>query len=232
MCTADEHAKEARQLLAGTLHGVLSTHSLEHPGFPFGTLVPYVIGHDGLPLLLLSHLSQHTKNVDADPRCGLVVVESGNGDIQQLSRLSAVGKLLPDSDAADAGRYFRYFPHARSYYEQLGFRFYRYHPVRFHWNAGFATARWFANERIILPNPLSGEEQAGIIQHMNSDHQRALRAYLDNVAGSGSEKVVEMLGIDAEGIDVRFGDRMHRITLPRSIQTPTDARDVLVEMAT
>lgn len=231
MNSGDEQARLAHELLAGTLHGVLSTHSLEHPGFPFGTLVPYVIDQDGLPLMLLSHLSQHTRNVDADPRSGLLIVERGEGDIQQLSRLSAVGELMPVEDPNDAERYFRYFPHTRSYFEQLAFRFYRYRALRFHWNAGFATARWFGSDRITLPNPLSPEEQAGVLEHMNSDHQSALRSYLTGVSAAHAGEEIEMLGIDARGFDLRSGEQMYRIAFPRAFATLADARKVLVEMA-
>ena len=132
MKSADDQAHAARQVLAGTFHGVLSTHSLEHEGYPFGSVVPYALDQDGLPLLLLSHFAQHTKNLDADGRCGLTVVESGAGDVQGRGRLSTVDDVTPSDPGADSERYFRYFPHAGMYFEQLGFRFYRFTPLRFH----------------------------------------------------------------------------------------------------
>ena len=231
MSNGNEQAQHARQLLAGRLHGVLSTHSLEHAGYPFGTLVPYVLGQDGLPVLLLSHLSQHTKNIDADPRCGLIVVAEGDGDVQQLARLSAVGNLAGDTGHADAERYFRYFPASRDYFEQLGFRFYRFEPLRFHWNAGFATARWFGSDRISAPNPLSDEAQTRIIGHMNQDHDDALRGYCRDAGIQAGDAPVTMVGIDAEGIDLRCGDRLVRAALPFTIDNADDARRALVEMA-
>ncbi|MDJ0741176.1 MAG: DUF2470 domain-containing protein [Gammaproteobacteria bacterium] len=233
MSSAEQQAAGARQLLAGTLHGVLSTHSLEHPGFPFGSLVPYVIGNDGLPVMLLSHLSQHTKNVDVDPRCGLVVIESGSGDIQQLGRLSGIGELRAEGRCDDAERYFRYFPASRSYHEQLGFRFYRFRPQRFHWNGGFATARWFGNDRIVMPNPLTDDVQQRIVTHMNADHAAALAGYLEDVGEHGAtpDATVEMVGIDAEGIDIRVADRIVRIALPEPINDADSAREALVRMA-
>lgn len=230
MTQRDDHARTARALLAGRLHGVLSTHSLEHEGYPFGTLVPYILGQDGQPLVLLSHLSQHTKNIDADPRCGLVVIEDGDGDVQQFGRLSAVGTLAPCDDP-DAERYFRYYPAARDYFEHLGFRFYAFAPLRFHWNGGFATARWFANDRLIRANPLTPEQQLRVITHMNSDHADALRAYLVDSIDLPESATALMVGVDADGIDLRVGDRLYRVGLPREIASPDEAREVLVEMA-
>lgn len=53
--------------------GVLSTHSQAHPGYPFGSVVPYCLDNVGFPLLLLSHLAQHTRNLMAEPRCALTL---------------------------------------------------------------------------------------------------------------------------------------------------------------
>jgi putative heme iron utilization protein len=232
MTDPDQQAAAARQVLAGSFHGVLSTHSLELAGYPFGSVVPYVLDQEGLPLLLLSPLSQHTKNLEADSRCGLTVVAEGAGDIQQRGRLSAVGKVTPAGADADVERYFRVFPHTQPYREQLGFRFYRFTPRRFHWNGGFATARWFGPDRILRANPLSPEAQRRIIAHMNQDHTDALRTYVGVIDGTEGEHAVVMIGIDAEGIDVRVADRLRRIPLLRPIASPAEAREVLVEMAT
>jgi len=231
MSSGDEQARAARQLLAGVWHGVLSTHSQEQPGYPFGSVVPYVLDRAGLPLLLLSHLSQHTKNLDADPRCSLTLVEPGDGDIQQRGRLTAIGDMQRVDPAADAARYFVYFPQSRVYFEQLGFRFYRFVPSRFHWNGGFATARWFGVDRIVRANPLDPEIQARIVGHMNRDHADVLQRYLAAPPITATDSVVEMLGIDAEGIDLRLGERLHRVALPRTIASAEDAHDVLIEMA-
>lgn len=231
MTDADEQASAARQVFAGSFHGVLSTHSLELVGYPFGSLVPYVLDQDGLPLLLLSHLSQHTKNLEADSRCGLILVEEREGDVQQRGRLSALGDVRPSNPSVGVERYFDYFPHARMYAEQLGFRFYRFTPRRFHWNGGFASARWFGNDRILRVNPLSPESQRRIVDHMNQDHADALRAYLIAADGAASESDVVMIGIDGEGFDLRVADRLRRIPLLRPIASSAEARAVLVEMA-
>ncbi|WP_462322358.1 HugZ family pyridoxamine 5'-phosphate oxidase [Halochromatium sp.] len=231
MTDSDTQAFAARQVLAGTFHGVLSTHSLELAGYPFGSVVPYVLDQEGLPLLLLSPLSQHTKNLAADSRCGLTVVEEGEGDVQQRGRLSALGEIIAARPDADAEHYFGYFPQARLYLEQLGFVFYRFTPTRFHWNGGFATARWLGTDRILRANPLSPESRRRIIAHMNQDHKDALRGYLRALDGADCEQEVLMVGIDAEGIDVRVDDRPRRIPLLRPIASPGEAREVLVEMA-
>lgn len=231
MKPGDEHAYAARQLLAGALRGVISTHSLEHPGYPFGSLVPYVLGQDGRPLLLLSHLSQHTKNLDANGRSGLTVVQQGPGDVQQLARVSAVGDITPLPANPETDRYFDYFPQARAYYDELGFRFYRFDPLRFHWNGGFATARWFGADRIVRINPLSRDTQLRVLAHMNRDHPDALRFYLRDRSTIGPDEPIEMVGLDAEGMDLRVSEDLIRLPLTRNIASADDARAVLAEMA-
>ena len=230
MQTTDDPAYSARQLWAGAFRAVLSTHSLDEQGYPFGSVVPYVLDGTGSPLLLLSHLSQHTRNIDADSRCGFLVAEAGEGDIQQLARLSALG----DTRAVDAGdaaqRYFACFPQTRDYFEQLGFRFYRFEATRFHWNGGFATARWFGRDRILRDNPFAPLIQERIVNHMNQDHADTLRHYLEQRSGIAPDADVVLVGIDAEGIDLRHGDQLQRLALPRRIATADEARAVLVEM--
>lgn len=84
---------QARRLWAGSWSGVIGTHAADHPGYPFGSVVPFVLGEDGQPLLLLSPLSQHTRNIERDRRCSLTIAEAGTGDVQQLARLTAIGEV-------------------------------------------------------------------------------------------------------------------------------------------
>ncbi len=104
-------------------------------------------------------------------------------------------------------------------------------PARLHWTGSFATARWFGTDRILRANPLSPESQRRIIRHMNQDHTDALRTYLRIIDGTEGEHDVAMIGFHAEDIDVRVADRLRRIPLLRSIASPVEAREVLVEMA-
>ncbi len=231
MQSPDDQLQRARQLLAGAFSGVLSTHSLEHAGYPFGSVVPYVLDQDGLPLLLLSNLSQHTRNLQANPHCGLLVSERATGDVQRQARLSAVGEVLQLPDSDDSERFFAYFPQSKMYFEELDFRFYRFEPVRFHWNGGFATARWFSVDRLVQANPLDRTTQVRILTHMNEDHVAALRHYLSEHEPMDSGATPIMVGIDADGIDLRVENRLHRVPLAESIASASEAREVLVAMA-
>ncbi|MGB5733885.1 MAG: pyridoxamine 5'-phosphate oxidase family protein [Thiohalocapsa sp.] len=141
--------EDARRLWYGSFDGVISTQSLAVPGYPFGSVVPLCLDQTGRPLLLLSHLAQHSRNLAADPRCALTLFERPAGDIQQGRRLTCVADCHAYANADALTRYCRHFPNGRVYAEQLGFRLYRLEPLRFHYNGGFATARWLGADRLL-----------------------------------------------------------------------------------
>ena len=60
-------AERGRTLLAAAHTGALATVALDG-GFPFGSLVAYTIDDVGRPLLCLSDLAEHSRNLAADAR--------------------------------------------------------------------------------------------------------------------------------------------------------------------
>jgi hypothetical protein len=205
MTSDDDSFESARQLWAGRFQGVIATQSLAEPGYPFPSVVPYCLDRQGRPLLLLSHLAQHTKNLDADARCGFSVAEPVDGDVQQSLRLACAGDVTPvgEDDTASHNRFFRYFPASRPYLDQLNFRLYRLTPRRFHINGGFATARWLGTERVLRASPLEEAEETRLLA--------AFAGELDAAApGAGP---VRLAGVDPWGLDVAYGERLERIPL-------------------
>ncbi len=213
----DDRFEDARQLWAGRFQGVLSTHSQAEPGYPFASVVPYCLDREGRALLLLSHLAQHTKNLIADPRCGISVAEAAEGDVQQTLRLSCLAdcRAVEGTDTDAHGRWFRYYPDSRVYFEQLNFRLYRLQPKRFHYNGGFAAARWLGTERVLRPSPFSADEETGV---------------LDELAGLTPSLAppARLAGVDPWGLDLRHADRLERIPLPGPLDTPEALREVLL----
>ena len=94
--------RAARALLAAESVGVLSTISVHRAGFPYGSVTPYALSRAGAPLLLLSRLAAHTKNLLADPRASLFVGDrTAAEDPQAGARVSLLGRVAP-LPAADA----------------------------------------------------------------------------------------------------------------------------------
>jgi len=208
----------ARQLLSGRLKGTLATQSREHPGFPFGSLLPYSIGRDGWPLILISHLAKHTRNLEAAPQCCLTIRQSGGGDIQTLMRLTclAVAEPLPDIPNALAERHFRYFPEGFIYHSQLNFHFYRLIPERFYFVGGFGSARWISRDRLETHNGFSFDEENAVLERIIRHFRESLlQCFQDRTHPEGNGVAeVSAVGLDPEGLDLRLADRLLRLPFP------------------
>jgi putative heme iron utilization protein len=223
-----EKQNAARTLLLEESFGVLSTISVDLPGYPFGSVTPYCTDRQCRPIVYISYIAQHTKNIVADPRVSLTVVESGaSEDVQAQGRVTCIAnaKEVPSSDTADVrDRYFRYFPSARQYEQTHGFAFFCLELVRVRFIGGFGQIFWVEPGEFMTANPFSPAAETKIIQHMNKDHAEALSRY---VGGGPSE----MAGIDAEGFDVLKAGRKTRIPFSSPVNSMEEARQALVEMA-
>lgn len=223
----DDTFEPVRQLWAGRFQGVISTHCAAEPGYPFGSLVPYCLDREGLPILLFSHLAQHARNLEADPRCAFTLSEPVPGDVQQGQRLTCIGECRPidGPDPDPIRRYLRYFPDARMYYEQLNFRPYRLQPKRFHYNGGFAAARWLGNERILRRSPLDAAAESALVEALARSHGPRLEALL--LAPPDGSAPLRIAGIDPWGLDLGRADRLRRLAFPRAL---TDVVEIAAQL--
>ena len=237
MAAEPTHAERARTLVEVGRVGALSTRLESRDGVPFGSLMPYGGDAAGQPVLLISRLAVHTRNLAADPRASLLVAEGGDGDPLAIGRVTLVGRVapLPEAERA-AGRdgYLARHPDARAWVDFGDFAFHRLAVEAAYFVAGFGAMGWVegADYRAAAPDPLAAHA-AGILAHMNADHADALRLYCQAFAGVTAEAAT-MTAIDRLGLRVRArtgdGEQVLRIAFPRPAHTPADARAVLVEM--
>lgn len=225
---------DAREILLGACQGMLSTHSRDMPGYPFGSVAPYCLDEGGRPLFLMSEIAQHTKNLRADARCSFIVI-AGGADVQANARLTLVGECAPvaaEEVEAVAKRYYRYFPESRDFHKIHDFTFFHLEPLRCRFIGGFGRIHWLDARAVLLANPFSRETESGIVDPMNEDHAEALRHYWVQ-AGIPLPAATSpvMVGIDAEGIHLRLGARIVRFSFGAPVTTPLAAREVLVTMA-
>jgi heme oxygenase (biliverdin-IX-beta and delta-forming) len=218
----------ARRLFLQESFGILSTLSLDVPGYPFGSIVPYCADGTGRPVIYISHIAQHTKNVKADPRVSLTIVEShsGDDDVQSRGRLTVIGNAtpIPRDDRRTAERYFRHVPESRQYDQTHDFAFYRIDLVRLRFIGGFGQIHWVEPGEFVIENPFSEGQETRILDHMNADHAAALTHY----AGG---KASIMTGIDSEGFDMLADGRKLRVHFDSPIRTMEEARAALVAMS-
>lgn len=239
-------ATEARKFLRSTHSGVLSTHSSKVPGYPFGSVAPFVLDHAGQPIILISTIAEHTKNLIADPRLSLLVFSSEQGDgkqdLQANSRLTLIGeaRIIEKDDADLKARYLRYLPQAAGYFDMHDFAFYRMHVQHARYIAGFGKMSWLTGEDIsgaallAAPNQLASQE-SGIVEHMNEDHGDSMIAYCQHVHQYPAQQA-QMLGIDSDGFDVQATGvdgttAVLRFDFQQPIYDAMSARLALVELS-
>jgi putative heme iron utilization protein len=149
-------AAAARDLLRRERVGVLSTLSLRHPGWPYGTLTPYGISARGEPLLLLSALAQHAQNLEADTRASLLVFDAAAAakDPRTAPRVTLVGRVTRVDAAGEADareRYLDWHGSARGLL-QLDFALYTLSVEEAQFVGGFAAAGFFPGAALRDPD--------------------------------------------------------------------------------
>lgn len=153
MTRRSERAEAVRALVQAARHGLLSTHGLEPVGFPYGSLVPVAVSAGGEPLLLISHLAQHTKNLAADPRGSLLLLEPTNDDPQQAARATLLGtarRLTGAEEAAGRERYLAVHADAARYFD-LAFQLWALAPLEARYVGGFGAAAWVSGSELVGP---------------------------------------------------------------------------------
>jgi heme iron utilization protein len=225
-----DQAFTARRLLNHQSFGVLSTHSADVEGYPFGSIAPYALDYEGEPAILISDIAQHTRNIKRNNKVSLTVFDPHADDPQAGSRLTWIGdaESIDPSETDIRDRYLRYFPSAESYFETHDFSFYRIRLRRARFIGGFGQIFWIDADAMLLKNPFR-ETERGIVEHMNRDHQKALFHYCKVLGVEVS--ALTMVGIDSEGFDMLADKRKLRIDFESAIRTSEEARANLVRLA-
>jgi putative heme iron utilization protein len=135
-----------RELLANERQAVLATLSASRDGWPFASVAPYAMSSQGEPLLLLSDLAEHTRNLRADPRASLLVQDGASlNDPQAGCRVTILGRVEPVSEVGLTAAHEAYVarhPRATEYMAMADFRLYvlRVREARF--IGGFGDMGW------------------------------------------------------------------------------------------
>lgn len=137
-------AQLAKLLLTENTVGYLSTLTSDPPGYPFGSVLPYVVDSQGNPVFMVSALAEHTKNFLADPRASLLVAEQprANLDPLALQRATLIGRVEPASAEEVRDSYLRVHTSARNSSEMQDFSFYRLVVERVRYVGGFGRMSW------------------------------------------------------------------------------------------
>jgi heme iron utilization protein len=201
-------AERGRTLLASSRTGALATVAVDG-GFPFGSLVAYAVDGTGRPLLCLSDLAEHSRNLAADPRASLMASVSGTGDPLALARVTVLGSVVELSgDDRSAALHTYQERHPDAFYATFhDFRLYRLDVASVRYVGGFGRMSWVSadDHAGAEPDPLR-PHVAGIVEHMNDDHADALIAYCRVFGGRPATERAEMVGVDRYGFTMLASD--------------------------
>ncbi len=235
MTERTDSALRAKEFMRTEYSGVLSTQSRVLEGYPFGSVVPYCLDAEGFPVILISSLAQHTRNIDKNPKVSLTIAQSGMDDVQTGARLTWVGDAEPTTDTDSIERYYSFFPESRGYHNTHNFSFYRIKHVRSRYIGGFGDIHWLESDLVVEQNPFIGETENGIVTHMNADHSDALVKYCKQagieMGGDKEKHQPEMVGVDPTGFNIRIGRQVERIAFKERAESAVDVRRLLVAMA-
>lgn len=233
------HAERARTLLAQARTGVLSTSSRERDGHPYGSLVTFGIADGGAPVLLISRLAEHTRNLEADPRCSLLAAESsGAGDPLALGRVTVVGTCEPvDEGEREAARevFLARNPDAAYYVDFRDFGLWRLRPEAIRYIGGYGRMSWVEDGpwTSATADPIAAHAPH-ILEHMNQDHANALVLYCRAFSRADDTTEARMVSVDRYGFEMSArtaaGPRPIRVAFDAPAASPDAVRAQMVAL--
>lgn len=231
--------KNARTLLRQSELGVLSTHSKASEGFPFGSVSTYMSTVNGDVIFYISDLAQHTKNLLANSKMCLTVFSGSEGmtasddDPNAGARLSLLGDAKPIENQeleSTQQRFFKLYPESRAYQGTHNFDFFKLSTQRVRFIGGFGDINWINQDAWTLPTPEWLENEAGMVQHMNEDHEDAMQLMCRHLLNLSAEHV-EMLTLTPDGCFLR-ADQGKPIFIPfdELVHNGQEVRQQLVKL--
>lgn len=230
--SAFEPRLAAKKLLREGRSGALAS-LMPGSGDPYCSLVNVATAADGAPLLLLSTLAIHTKNILADARVSLMLDERKEGDPLEGARVMLMGTAAATADEAARKAYLRRHPEAEMFAGFTDFAVYRMEIARAHLVAGFGRIIDLPPEDVLTDVADAQallEAEEGAIAHMNADHADACRLYATKLLGA-PDGDWRCAGIDPEGIELQQGRTALRLVFPQRVIAPGPLRAVLKQLA-
>jgi putative heme iron utilization protein len=234
--TADFSAPRlARSLLRRSRQGALAT-LIPDSGDPYCSLVNVASSWDGSPILLISRLALHTRNILGDPRVSLMLDERAEGDPLEGARIMLAGRAEQAGDSDEPvlrRRYLNAHPSAEVFVNFKDFSFFRIIPAGAHLVAGFGRIVDLTPEQFLTDISDADallEAEQGAIEHMNADHREAMNLYATKLLGA-EHADWRCTGCDPDGMDMQAATTTLRLDFPERVTNGTALRKMLVKLA-
>jgi putative heme iron utilization protein len=222
----------AKKLMREGRSGALAT-LMPGSGDPYCSLVNVASAADGSPLILISRLAIHTRNILADNRVSLMLDERKEGDPLEGARVMLMGSAAVSTDENDRRRYLARQLEAQMFAGFADFAVYKIEIATAHLVAGFGRIVDLKPQDILVD--VAGAEELlaaeeGASSHMNEDHKDALALYATRLLGA-PDGDWRCAGLDPEGLELQNGRVALRLPFPQRVNGPGTLRAVLVKMA-
>jgi hypothetical protein len=201
-------------------------------GWPYASLVLTAADQDGAPILLLSRLAEHTRNLEAEPRASLLFDETvGLESPLTGARATVLGRMERSAEPRLRARFLARHPDAAGYADFGDFGFFRLSVERAHLVAGFGRIHWAERADVLFGGDWTAlaERENDIVAHMNEAHADAVQLYAAKLCGREGAGW-RMTGCDPEGFDLARGADGLRLDFDQPVVDAEAARAELVRL--
>ncbi|MGF1739929.1 pyridoxamine 5'-phosphate oxidase family protein [Vibrio profundum] len=225
---------DARRYMRESRQCVISTVSRKLKDYPFGSVAPFISSYEGKPVIYISDIAQHTKNMKSHNKVSLTIFgdPKSNDDQNQNARVTIMGdaKLLDkEASAQIRQRFLQQFPQYVDYPIDHGFNFWVIEPQLVRYIGGFAQAYWIEKKDWLLPTPdWNSQAELEMAEHMNLDHVDAMKVLL-TALNRTPEKSIAMTGIQPDGCYIRNGSQSTYHEFKEFAMTSKDVKDQLIQ---
>ncbi len=227
-------AEEARTLVAATNVAALATVTAD--GDPWASIVTFGLLDDGSPVLCVSQLAEHGRNLAGDPRASLVVAQvDGPADALAAARVTLAGRAEPTDDAAARAAHLAAVPQAKIYVDFSDFSLWVLRVERVRWVGGYGRmdSAPGADYAAAAPDPVAARA-AGAVRHLNDDHADALLVIAQALGGYPDATAAACTGLDRRGVDLTVqtprGRAPTRVAFPAALDDGAQLRAATVEL--
>ena len=228
----EDPARASRRLLRTALKGALATLD-RGTGHPYASLILLATEPGGAPVVLISRLALHTRNLEQDPRASILLDGTGGlGDPLTGGRLTVTGVARPSASSTALRRFLARHPSAEGYAGFADFSVYELEIAGGHYIGGFGRIVDLPPAALVSDIADAGalvEAEPDIVAHMNADHADAVALYATVLAGC-PPGAWRMAGVDPDGADLLHCTSAARIDFPERVRTPGEARKALVSL--
>lgn len=232
-------AEEARTIVNETTSGTLAT--LSDDGTPWASLVTFGIMDDGSPVLCLSTLAEHARNLEKNRQASLMVADPHHrGEVLAGGRVTLAGVAKRSDEHADGKSarkaHLDAVPSAAMYADFSDFSFWVLEVTRVRWVGGYGRmdSAKAADYTVASPDPVAPHVNDAVA-HLNADHRDAMLVMAHALTDHTDATDASCVTADRYGIDLNLetpqGPKATRVDFAEAVDAPDGLRAATVELA-